>query len=247
MKPRSWYVAGCCAIRLERWEDACTCFRRSTNLDDNPEAWNNLATALLQINKDVEAKHALSIAIKESSKWKVWMNYMYVCVLLNDLQDAILAGIKVFSFISPKWQQPIEEPDFNIYHQLILKTIEEIKRNKNTFLEVRIFELVELMVNKSPSYHSWTVASKLYIAAKDYSKAFLMIECAYRHLKDDYKVYYDEKKFNQLCELGVELIRIADLDKNEELQKRGRMVGTAIVDNAKLDTSDLEHLKEELK
>ena len=247
MKPQTWYVAGCCALRLERYEEAANCFKRTTNFDDNSEAWNNLATALLQINKDTEAHHALSMAIKDSTLWKVWMNYMYVSVLLNDLQEAIRAGLRVFQLITPKWnsQQKSEEPDFNIYNQLILKTINDLKKNKNEFLENRIVQLVGVMIEKSPSVSVWTVASKLFIASRDFEQAFKMIECAYRHLKDEHGVFYDENQFNLLCELGVELIRISELDSdNKELKHRGVAVGMSIIDNSKLETSELAHLKE---
>eukprot|EP00835_Amoeboradix_gromovi_P001891 NODE_97_length_21155_cov_0.234850.p1 type:complete len:688 gc:universal NODE_97_length_21155_cov_0.234850:6365-4302(-) len=244
MKPRELYIAGCCALRLERYEESASYFRRTTNLDDNPEAWNNLATALLQINKDSEAQYALLQAIKESSSWKVWMNYMYVCVICNDLQDAIRAGLQVFTLTTPKWQEPTEEPDFNIYNQLILKTIDELKRTDNEFLENRIFELLHVIISKAPCWKVWTIASKLYIATKDYKKAFLMIECAFRDMKDDQSMYYNENKFNLFCEVGVELIRIADLSKDENLRNRGYQIGELIIENSKLITSDLEHLKE---
>ncbi len=243
LKPRYWYIAGCCALRLERFEDAVLCFRRTTALDDNPEAWNNLATSLLSLNRDSEAQHALMQAIKDSSSWKVWMNYLYVSMLCNELQESIRAGLKVFQLITPKWEIVKEQPDFEHFSQLITKTIDDLKRNDNVFLEQQLFLLIQVMIEKSAYYRVYIVASKVYIAIKDYKNAFKMIECGYRDLKDLYRLDNDVEKFNLLCHLGVELYRIATMAQDEVLKQRATTICTMIKNSAIIDTDDLQHLK----
>ena len=47
---KTWFILGCAYMRLERWEEGATCFRRCTNLDEEDgESWNNLASCYLQM------------------------------------------------------------------------------------------------------------------------------------------------------------------------------------------------------
>ncbi|SPO30747.1 uncharacterized protein UTRI_05364 [Ustilago trichophora] len=47
---RSWFILGCCYMRLEKWKEAAQCFRRCTALDDEDmESWNNLASCYLRM------------------------------------------------------------------------------------------------------------------------------------------------------------------------------------------------------
>eukprot|EP00834_Sanchytrium_tribonematis_P000727 NODE_14_length_51535_cov_1.125049.p5 type:complete len:683 gc:universal NODE_14_length_51535_cov_1.125049:31617-33665(+) len=245
LKPKSWFIAGCCALKLEKYEEAASCFKRVTSMDENYEAWNNLATALLQLNKDAEAHFALQQAVKESTSWKVWMNYLYVSLICNDLQEAIRAGIKVLDMCDIDWGTSKEQPEFNYFNHLITKVMDEIKRKDDEFLEERIFELGNQMIEKSPCYLVWTSVSRLYVGSKNFDTAFKLIECGYRDLKDNSQMYYDEKRFLQFCELGLELIRISNLDKgNEVLTARSKAICRQIISYAKLTNPTLDHLKE---
>ncbi|TKY88844.1 hypothetical protein EX895_002085 [Sporisorium graminicola] len=47
---RSWFILGCCYMRLEKWKEAAQSFRRCTALDDEDmESWNNLASCYLRM------------------------------------------------------------------------------------------------------------------------------------------------------------------------------------------------------
>lgn len=47
---RSWFILGCCYMRLEKWKEGAQCFRRCTALDDEDmESWNNLASCYLRM------------------------------------------------------------------------------------------------------------------------------------------------------------------------------------------------------
>lgn len=48
---RPWFILGCSAIKLERWDDARKAFARCVAIDDEDgESWNNLATVYLRMN-----------------------------------------------------------------------------------------------------------------------------------------------------------------------------------------------------
>ncbi|PWN51866.1 TPR-like protein [Violaceomyces palustris] len=50
---RSWFVLGCCYMRLEKWEQAATSFKRCTHLDEEDgESWNNLASCYLRMGEE---------------------------------------------------------------------------------------------------------------------------------------------------------------------------------------------------
>ncbi|PWY98156.1 TPR-like protein [Testicularia cyperi] len=56
---RSWFVLGCCLMRLEAWGDAAQAFRRCTSLDDeDAESWNNLASCYLRMVNEVAGAQA---------------------------------------------------------------------------------------------------------------------------------------------------------------------------------------------
>lgn len=58
---RSWFILGCCYMRLEKWKEGAQCFRRCTALDDEDmESWNNLASCYLRM---VEGAAAASEAV----------------------------------------------------------------------------------------------------------------------------------------------------------------------------------------
>ncbi|EPQ31269.1 uncharacterized protein PFL1_01454 [Pseudozyma flocculosa PF-1] len=59
---RSWFVLGCSYMRLERWKDAATCFRRCTALDEEDgESWNNLASCYLRMSEAQDAVDVESV------------------------------------------------------------------------------------------------------------------------------------------------------------------------------------------
>lgn len=50
---RSWFVLGCCGMRLERWSEAQRAFSRCVALEeDDAESWNNLASCHLRCATD---------------------------------------------------------------------------------------------------------------------------------------------------------------------------------------------------
>ncbi|SNX87123.1 uncharacterized protein MEPE_05833 [Melanopsichium pennsylvanicum] len=60
---RSWFILGCCYMRLEKWKEGAQCFRRCTGLDDEDmESWNNLASCYLRmVEKEESARDVIGV------------------------------------------------------------------------------------------------------------------------------------------------------------------------------------------
>jgi len=53
MLARTWFVLGCAAVRLEKWEEARDTFGRCVAIDEEDgESWNNLASVYLRMGEE---------------------------------------------------------------------------------------------------------------------------------------------------------------------------------------------------
>uniref|UniRef100_A0A182UPB7 TPR_REGION domain-containing protein n=1 Tax=Anopheles merus TaxID=30066 RepID=A0A182UPB7_ANOME len=84
---------GYSALQLERWEEAAYAYRLYTSLESHGfEPWNNLAKAYIMLGEKARAHKVLQEALKcNFSNWKVWENYLLVCVDTRNVGDALNA------------------------------------------------------------------------------------------------------------------------------------------------------------
>uniref|UniRef100_A0A182WCC6 TPR_REGION domain-containing protein n=1 Tax=Anopheles minimus TaxID=112268 RepID=A0A182WCC6_9DIPT len=84
---------GYAALQLERWEEAAYAYRLYTSFENHGfEPWNNLAKAYIMLGEKPRAHKVLQEALKcNFSNWKVWENYLLVCVDTRNFLDAINA------------------------------------------------------------------------------------------------------------------------------------------------------------
>ncbi|RKP13703.1 hypothetical protein BJ684DRAFT_4428, partial [Piptocephalis cylindrospora] len=88
----SWFMLGCAAMHQEDWEESAQAFHRVVTMEDNAEAWNNLGSVYLHLNRKREAFNAFHKALKEKyDSWKIWQNYLYVSVDVGEVAEGILA------------------------------------------------------------------------------------------------------------------------------------------------------------
>ncbi|CAK5268629.1 unnamed protein product [Mycena citricolor] len=112
--PRSWFMLGCAALRLENWQEAKRAFSRCVAIDEEDgEAWSNLAsmymrlgvqdasddsdpTASVPFENKLLAYRALKQGLKSSyENWRMWYNYVIVSMQVGELSEACRAQGRV--------------------------------------------------------------------------------------------------------------------------------------------------------
>uniref|UniRef100_A0A182YR29 TPR_REGION domain-containing protein n=1 Tax=Anopheles stephensi TaxID=30069 RepID=A0A182YR29_ANOST len=93
LQERTLLRLGYAALELERWEEAAYAYRLYTSFESHGfEPWNNLAKAYIMLGEKPRAHKVLQEALKcNFSNWKVWENYLLVCIDTKNFVDALNA------------------------------------------------------------------------------------------------------------------------------------------------------------
>lgn len=88
-----WFSLGCAYFALEGYEGAARAFQRCVGLEpDNAEAWNNLSTAYIRLQKKNKAFLTLQEALKcNYEQWQIWENFIVVSTDIGEFAEAIKA------------------------------------------------------------------------------------------------------------------------------------------------------------
>merc|ERR1719318_104388 len=77
-------------MELERWELAAKCYRKYTHMEDNFEAWNNLARCYVNLGQKERAWRVLQESVRcDYENWKVWDNLMVIATDVAVFEDVI--------------------------------------------------------------------------------------------------------------------------------------------------------------
>ncbi|VDO37824.1 unnamed protein product, partial [Onchocerca flexuosa] len=87
----AWFNFGCCAWKLEKWEEAAKAYRECVRYEPaHFQAWNNLAAVYEKLNDVERAKALLQEALKLNFEHiKLRENYMLLCIRTHDFSSAI--------------------------------------------------------------------------------------------------------------------------------------------------------------
>lgn len=86
-----WFRLAFAAMMTEDYELAASAYRRVVQFETNSfEAWNNLSKAYIKLGQKARSWKTLQEAIKcNYDEWKIWENYIAVCVDVGAFAEAI--------------------------------------------------------------------------------------------------------------------------------------------------------------
>lgn len=94
----TWFLYGCLGLESGKFQLSAEAFSRCVAIDEtSSNAWSNLATSLLRLDKLKEAFSALKKATStsEGRNWKLWENYLIVAAKLGEWDDVLWACKKL--------------------------------------------------------------------------------------------------------------------------------------------------------
>ncbi|KAI7872363.1 hypothetical protein BDF14DRAFT_1752626 [Spinellus fusiger] len=260
----SWYVLGCAAMQAEQWEVGMRAFQRVVALDqEQAEAWNNLSSIYLHLDRKPDAYLALKQATRINySSWKMWQNLLYVSVDLGQFADAIWAMQRI---VDMRWDKVREEavdvPVLRLIVESVVQNWKDAHDREGVRLAGQVQRLLEdvILTRITNSPDIWSVASKFYLWQKKYTQALESSVKAYRSVMHDVRIETDAKRFEEVANVALDTV-----DMYENLGEK-KVEGVAVCSDWKYqsrlivkglmgktrdvfdDTTTYERLKERLE
>ncbi|XP_071337665.1 tetratricopeptide repeat protein 27 isoform X2 [Trachinotus anak] len=179
-----WFSLGCAYFALEGYEGAARAFQRCVGLEpDNAEAWNNLSTAYIRLQKKNKAFHTLQEALKcNYEHWQIWENFIAVSTDIGEFSEAIKAYHRLMDLRE-------NYKDVQILQILVRAVVENLTDRQGVHAETLQSRLKELLGRVS-SRHSndsdiWRQYALLYgdghsSSPEDNEKALQFLSKAHR-------------------------------------------------------------------
>ncbi|ORY01097.1 TPR-like protein [Basidiobolus meristosporus CBS 931.73] len=207
----SWFICGCAAMQIEEWDVAIQAFTRCVSLDnENGEAWNNLASVYLRQQKKLEAYQALQQGLRlKFDSWKIWTNYMYVCVDIGSFSEAIRAFERV---VDLRWEKDREScVDVEVLRIIISACTRDVSDFFNqpvsklaNRIEGLLMETITSRITQNPSI--WNIVADFFFWKGDYVKCLDCHIKAYRAVLHQQSIEIDEKVFTSVAEAAIEMV-----------------------------------------
>ncbi|KAG2230505.1 hypothetical protein BDF21DRAFT_409801 [Thamnidium elegans] len=207
----SWYILGCASIFAEKWEIGARAFQRVVALDDDqPEAWNNLASIYLQMGKKTDAFLALKHATKvKFDSWKMWQNLLFTAVDIGQFADAIYAMQRV---VELRWDTARDEAvDVGVLRMIVENVIQNWKdphdrdgARLSQHVQRLLEEVILSRITNSPDI--WMICAKFYLWQKRYADALDTSIKAYRSVMHDPRIETEETVFEDVTTVALETV-----------------------------------------
>jgi tetratricopeptide (TPR) repeat protein len=207
----SWYILGCAAMFAENWPVGARAFQQVVALDDDqPEAWNNLASIYIKMDKKTDAFLALKQATKiKFDSWKMWQNLLFVSADVGQFADAIYAMQRV---VELRWDKVRDQAvDIGVLRMLVENVIQNWKdphdrdgsrlsRHVQRLLE----EVILTRITNSPDI--WMICAKFYLWQGRYVDALETSVKAYRAVMHDPRIETEESVFDDVTIVALETV-----------------------------------------
>ncbi|KAI8085879.1 uncharacterized protein B0P05DRAFT_534074 [Gilbertella persicaria] len=207
----SWYILGCAAMMVEDWEVGARAFQRVVALDDDqPEAWSNLASIYVRMDKKTDAFLALKQATKmKFDNWKMWQNLLFVSIDVGQFADAIYAMQRV---VELRWDKVRDEAvDIGVLRMIVENVIQNWKdpfdrdgarlsRHVQRLLE----EVILSRITNSPDI--WMICAKFYLWQCRYVDALETSVKAYRSVMHDPRIETEVTVFDDVTIVALETV-----------------------------------------
>ncbi|KAI7904384.1 uncharacterized protein BX663DRAFT_504887 [Cokeromyces recurvatus] len=207
----SWYILGCAAMFVEKWDIGARAFQRVVSLDDEqPEAWNNLASIYIKQDKKTDAFLALKQATRiKYDSWKMWQNLLFVSIDVGQFADAIYAMQRV---VELRWDKARDKAvDIGVLRMIVENVIQNWKDphdRDGSRLSVHVQRLLEdiILSRITNSPEIWMICAKFYLWQGRYVDALETSIKAYRAVMHDPRIETEESVFNDVATIALETV-----------------------------------------
>lgn len=207
----SWYILGCAAMFAEKWEIGARAFQRVVALDDEqPEAWNNLASIYIKMDQKTDAFLALKQATKiKYDSWKMWQNLLFVAIDVGQFADAIFAMQRV---VELRWDKVRDQAvDIGVLRLIVESVIQNWKdphdrdgARLSQHVQRLLEEIILGRITNSPEI--WMICAKFYLWQQRYVDALETSVKAYRAVMHDPRIETEETVFEDVTTIALETV-----------------------------------------
>ncbi|KAG0173821.1 hypothetical protein DFQ28_004552 [Apophysomyces sp. BC1034] len=207
----SWYVLGCAAMQAERWDVAQRAFQRVVALDnEQAEAWNNLSSVYVRMDRKLDAFLALKQATKlKFDNWKMWQNLLFVAVDVGQFADAIWAMQRI---VDLRWDKVREEavdiPVLRLIVESVIQNWKDLHDRDGVRLAGQVQRLLEdvILSRITNSAEIWRICAKYYMWQQRYADGLEASIKAYRAVMHDTRIETEESIFEDVATIALDTV-----------------------------------------